>query len=81
MKYRLSTRAEKDYRVLDTHIRASVDKQFGFLLENLRHPSLRAKKYDERKDIWQGRVDRNYRFYIQIQGDTYYIISIVPHPK
>jgi mRNA-degrading endonuclease RelE of RelBE toxin-antitoxin system len=27
------------------------EKQVQFLLENLRHPSLRAKKYDEARDI------------------------------
>jgi mRNA-degrading endonuclease RelE of RelBE toxin-antitoxin system len=34
-----------------------LEKQVQFLLENLRHPSLRAKKYDEARDIWQARVD------------------------
>ena len=57
------------------------EKQVQFLLENLRHPSLRAKKYDEARDIWQARVDRAWRFYFQIRGDTYYLLNITPHPK
>jgi mRNA-degrading endonuclease RelE of RelBE toxin-antitoxin system len=57
------------------------EKQVQFLLENLRHPSLRAKKYDEAQDIWQARIDRAWRFYFQIRGDTYYLLNITPHPK
>jgi mRNA-degrading endonuclease RelE of RelBE toxin-antitoxin system len=64
----------------DEH-QAESDKQLAFLLSNLRHPSLRAKKYDEANDIWQARVDDGYRFYFQIDGETYILLSIIPHPK
>ena len=37
-------------------VRKAFDKQVGLLAENLRHPSLRAKKYDEANDIWQARA-------------------------
>jgi mRNA interferase RelE/StbE len=56
-------------------------KQIKFLEQNLHHPSLRAKKYDEAKDRWQARVNRNWRFYFKIEGDTYYIVDVIPHPK
>jgi hypothetical protein len=49
--------------------------------QNLRHPSLRAMKYDEARDIWQARVTRGWRFYFRIEGDTYTILSLIPHPK
>jgi mRNA interferase RelE/StbE len=52
-----------------------------FLVHNLHHLSLRAKKYDEAKDRWQACVNRNWRFYFIIEGDTYVILDIVPHPK
>ena len=52
-----------------------------FLLKNIRYPSLRAKKYDEARDIWQARVDHNYRFYFKITQDIYYILNIIKHPK
>jgi hypothetical protein len=51
------------------------------LVENLRHPSLRVKKYDESRDLWQARVTRSWRFYFLIQDDTYIITDIIPHPK
>jgi len=62
-------------------IQRLFEKQAQFLLQNLRHPSLRAKKYDEARDIWQARVDRSWRFYFQIRGDTYYLLKLTPHSK
>lgn len=56
-------------------------KQVRFLEQNLHHPSLRAKKYDEGKDIWQARVNNDWRFYFRIVDDTYQIIHVRRHPK
>lgn len=74
-------RFRKQYQNLSAERQAKFDKQLAFLLSNLRHPSLRAKKYDEANDIWQARVDDDYRFYFQIDGETYVLLSIIPHPK
>jgi len=74
-------RFRKQYQKLPQVCKAKFDKQLTFLLANLRHPSLRAKKYDETNDIWQARVDGDYRFYFQISGETYVLLSIIPHPK
>ena len=62
-------------------MRKAFFKQVTFLAGNLHHPSLHAKKYDESKDRWQARVNKNWRFYFNIVGDTYIIRDIVPHPK
>ena len=56
-------------------------KQVRLFVQNLRHPSLRAKKYDEATDIWQARVTGNWRFYFTIEGDTYRLASIEKHRK
>src|SRR5437660_9108610 len=37
-------------------VRKAFFKQVKFLEQDLRHPSLQAKKYDESNDIWQARV-------------------------
>jgi mRNA interferase RelE/StbE len=47
----------------------------------LRHPALRAKKYDEARNIWQARVNRDWRFYFIMTADTYLILNLTPHPK
>lgn len=74
-------RFRKQYQKLSEDRQTKFDKQLTFLLSNLRHPSLRAKKYDEANDIWQARVDDDYRFYFKIDGGTYTLLSIIPHPK
>jgi mRNA-degrading endonuclease RelE of RelBE toxin-antitoxin system len=81
MKLRFTEKADKDYAALPAAIRKALGKQLGFLLVNRSHPSLRAKKYSESLNIWQGRVTRDWRFYFTIEGDEYVIISIIPHPK
>jgi mRNA-degrading endonuclease RelE of RelBE toxin-antitoxin system len=81
VKSDFSPRAARDYKNLPPELQALVRKQLNLLRDNLRHPSLNAKKYGGTDDTWQGRVNRDYRFYFQIVGDTYRIIAIVPHPK
>jgi plasmid maintenance system killer protein len=51
------------------------------LAGNLQHPSLRARKYDNAADIWQARVNKGWRFYFTITGDTYRVEDVIPHPK
>jgi len=55
--------------------------QVFFLLETQRHPSLRAKKYDDARGLWQARVTLNWRFYFAIEADTYVLHEIKDHPK
>jgi len=81
MKFQLTCRAARDYDALPPALQLRADKQFSFLAGNLRHPSLDAKKYDESRGIWQGRVTRDYRFYFTIEGDTYTILTLTKHPK
>ncbi len=51
------------------------------LQSDLRHPSIDAKTYGGVDDIWQGRVNRDYRFYFHISDNAYRILTIIPHPK
>jgi len=52
----LTHRAWKDYQDTPASVQKAFDKQVGLLAENLRHPSLRAKKYDQANDIWQAGI-------------------------
>ncbi len=81
MKFLYSARFLKQYSAAPAPIQKAFDKQLKLLLENFRHPSLQAKKYDEANDIWQGRVNREWRFYFSINGDAYHFHTIIPHPK
>jgi mRNA interferase RelE/StbE len=81
MRIYVTPKAKRDYEDLPARLQRAVDKQLDFLLNNMRHPSLRAKKYDESNDIWQGRVNEDYRFYFRIVGEEHRILRIIPHPK
>ncbi len=62
-------------------VQKAVTKQLRLLGSNIRHPSLHAKKYNEDQDIWQARINRNWRFYFKIKNNTYQIIEMKAHPK
>ncbi|HWQ69555.1 MAG TPA: hypothetical protein VN494_06325 [Patescibacteria group bacterium] len=69
------------YAAASPRIQQAVDRRIGLLLQNLRHPSLRAKKYDEAQGIWQARVNGGWRLYFTIEGDLYRLLALLPHPK
>ena len=60
-------------------VQNKFEKQVIYLMENIRHPSLHAKKYDESSDLWQARVDGGVRFYFFIQKDSYTLVDISRH--
>ena len=72
MKLSYTERFLKSHAAAPQHVQQAFEKQVGLLAENLRHPSIRAKKYDAARDIWQGRVTRSWHFYFTIEGDTYH---------
>ena len=74
-------RAQKALEDLPAEVCKALFKQVKFLERDLHHRSLRAKKYNETQDIWQARVNKAWRFYFHIVGDTYLIRDIIPHPK
>ena len=81
MKLQYTKGAQETISELPLLLRKALYKQAAFLLQDLRHPSLRAKKYSEAEDKWQARVTRNWRFYFRIVGDTYIITDVIAHPK
>lgn len=81
MRLLYTERFRRSYESAPPAVQRAFDRRAALLVENLRHPSLRAKKYDEARDIWQARVTRDWRFYFHIEGDAYYLIDIISHPK
>jgi len=81
MKIATTSRFDRCFASAPLEKRRAFLKQSRFLLENMRHPSLRAKKYDEASGLWQARVTGNWRFHFLIQGDMYLLTYIGPHPK
>jgi mRNA-degrading endonuclease RelE of RelBE toxin-antitoxin system len=81
VKVILSDRAIEGVKDAPSAVQRAFDKQLRFLAQNLQHPSLHAKKYNEATDLWQARVTRDWRVYFRIAGDTYIITEIMRHPK
>ena len=81
MQVRTTRHFDRAYAKAPPAIKRALLKQVAFLLDDIHHPSLRAKKYDEAQDIWQARVSGGWRFYFRIEGDLYHLIDIMPHPK
>jgi mRNA interferase RelE/StbE len=81
MQIRTTSHFDRSFANAPPAIKRAFLKQAAFLLDDIRHPSLRAKKYDEAKDVWQARVTRDWRFYFRIERDTYILLDIMAHPK
>ena len=63
----------RDYEQLPRRIQASLDKKLVCLAENLRHPSLRAKKMEGYENVWEARITRGYRFTFSKDESGYFI--------
>ena len=81
MNVHLSRRTIEVLATAPLPVQKAFIKQINFLVRNLAHPSLHAKKYDEANERWQARVNDDWRFYFTIDQDTYRITELMPHPK
>ena len=79
MQIRTTKHFDRAYAKAPPAIKRALLKQAAFLLEDIKHPSLRAKKYDEER--WQARVSYNWRFYFRIEKNMYLLLDMIPHPK
>jgi len=80
MLIRLTDGAIKQYKSLSKQLQKKADKQFSYLIEDFRHPSLKIKKYQGFENLWQGRIDKSYCFYFHVVEPYCIIVSIISHP-
>jgi len=80
MLIRLTDGAIKQYKSLSKQLQKKADKQFSYLIEDFRHPSLKIKKYQGFENLWQARIDKSYRFYFHVVEPYCIIVSIISHP-
>lgn len=81
MNYSTTTQFDRAFEKFSPEIQSAFRKQIAYLLIDIRHPSLRTKKYGGTTDVWQARVTSKVRFYFEIIGDTYRLLNIRKHPK
>ncbi len=76
----LHTKAfQRDFQDLPREIQSQAEKQLALFVENPRHPSLRIKKMEGFRNIWEGRITRSYRFTFQLEDDTVILRRIGTH--
>lgn len=81
MKLQITKPFKKQYDHLPINIQIKTKRILNYLKEDLNHPSIRAKKIQGKGDIWEGRVDRFYRFTFTIETDVITLRSVGPHDE
>lgn len=82
MKLQWTKGFAKDYQKLPQLIQKQTDQKLGFLLQDIKHPSLRVRKVKGRKEeIRELSITMNYRLLFLIQDDTYVLLAIGTHSK
>ncbi len=69
MIYQATPRFKKASRALPRPIKRKASKAFALFKENPRHPSLGVKKIRGTENLWEGRIDRSYRFTFEYLED------------
>ena len=70
---------EKLSRKLPEAIKKKLKRQLLLLAQNTRHPSLRVRKMVNRENVWEARIDRQYRLTFRVDGDKIILTAIGTH--
>ena len=80
-KANFSKTFKNGYKKIPANIQKKFERQFLQFSENPHHPSLNIKKIKSASGIWEGRVDRSYRFTFQIINGVYIFRNIGNHDE
>lgn len=61
------------------NIQRKLEKQLMFLIEDVRHPSLHARKMSGEINKYEARIDYHYRFTYAMSNDTVTILAVGLH--
>ena len=79
MKLIRTDRFLDDYRKLPGQVRKQTDRKLRCLVENVAHPSLRVKRVRKYRGVFEGSINRDYRFLFQITTGAYILLRIGRH--
>lgn len=79
MRIRWTRHFTEDFRRLSQDVRIHAEKTIRLLKENPRHPSLRAKKMEGTRGIFEARVSRSHRMTFHLEEDTIVLRRIGTH--
>lgn len=77
---------KRDFQRLPETIKRRTETAIRLLLSNPHHPSLRIKKVKGNilqgyKNIFEGRITRDYRFFFLIETDVYILLRCGRHEE
>ena len=79
MVVRTTKRFDKDYDSLPDEVKETVDEKLTLFISNSRHPSLRIKKMEGGREIWEMRVSDNYRLTFEMTGNEAILRRVGTH--
>jgi mRNA-degrading endonuclease RelE of RelBE toxin-antitoxin system len=60
--FQFSRRFKKEYNNLPKEIQKAFDEKLSLFLKQTSHPSLRVKRIQGTKNLWEGSITMKYRF-------------------
>jgi hypothetical protein len=79
MIYRRTPQFHAAAAALPEPVQAKLPKLFDLFQRDPRHPSLRVRSIQCRANLFEGRVDRRYRFLFEYRGEECWFLDIGNH--
>ncbi len=70
---------KKNYQHLSPGLQIRFDRKLELFLQDPKHPSLNIHRYHSREDVWEGYVNRSYRFTFSVTQAAITFRNIGPH--
>ena len=81
MKLARTDRFKKAYKKLTEEEKKAADKALSFLASDMGHPSLRVRKIEGTKGIWEASASKSIRLSFELRDDTLVLRNIGDHDK
>ncbi len=72
---------DQAYEKLTNAEKGSVRKTLALLGDNLKYPSLRVKKMEGRKNLWEARPSKRLRMTFEMAGEIIVMRNVGEHDK
>ncbi len=70
---------DRDYAHLSQDICKRLEAKLRIFVDNPSHPSLRSKKMEDLRGIWEVSITMNYRFTFTREGGTIFLRRVGTH--
>ena len=70
---------KRDYHKLPSAVQKRTNEKLRFLVQNVSHPSLRIRRVQKYKGVFEARITRDYRLFFQIATEGYLLLRLGKH--